>query len=333
MPSLKKWLKRNINQVSVSGILPAQKSRDINAMNQSCEPGGFGMGDFFRSSVIADVMRPDHLLGNVMLFGPLIRTFWNCLFFLVVNLCATCPQEIESELSMQQLDVLDELRGKGIIEKIDGFWVATLNDGNELHIPQWDGTFRVKKQPKWSGTLQQIRQLADLPIHTVRIMRESFTDAELNAITELKGTMKRVLHLEHSDVAPDSPIGIGNIADLVELFVQSPTLSHEFIEGISTLQNLRILGFSNCDLDANDLRKLHRLPMLESLNIGWTQLNEDALSELSKFDTLQQLNLNNIDLSGIPAPDLRELKSLDSVSLTQVTISDEWVALSASCAV
>ena len=115
MPSLKKWLKRNINQASVSWFLPVQKSRDNNAMNQSCEPGGFGMGDFFRSSVIADVMRPDHLLGNVMLFAPLIRTFRTCLFFLDVNLCATCPREIESELLMQQLDVLDELRRKGAI--------------------------------------------------------------------------------------------------------------------------------------------------------------------------------------------------------------------------
>ncbi len=261
-----------------------------------------------------------------MLLDHLVRTVCTCLFFFVVNLCATCAQETESELSTKQLDALNELRAKGaVIEKMRGLWVATLNDGNELHIPQEDGTYRIEKQTKWSGTVEQIRRLGDLPIHTVQIMRKSFTDAELNAITELKATKKLVLHLEHSDVSPGSLIGIGNMVDLVELFVQSPTISHEIIDEISTLQNLRILGFSNCDLAAVDLLKIHRLPSLESLSIGWTQLNEGALSELAKFDKLKQLKLNNIDLSGIPAPDLRDLKSLDSVSLTQVTISNEWI--------
>ena len=46
MPSLKKWLKRNINQISVSGILIAQKSPFKNAMNPMREPSNFGMGDF-----------------------------------------------------------------------------------------------------------------------------------------------------------------------------------------------------------------------------------------------------------------------------------------------
>ena len=47
--------------------------------------------------------------------------------------------------------------------------------------------------------------------------------------------------------------------------------------------------------------------------------------ELANFGKMKHIGLNNVNLLGVPAPDLRGLKSLESVSLTQVTISDDWV--------
>ena len=227
---------------------------------------------------------------------------------------------------MQQLDVLRKLREAGaVIENSAGVWVATLYDGNELYVPREDGSNEKKEQPKWSGSIEQLRMLEDLPIHTVHIMRKTLTDAELTAITELKATKKLVLHLGHADVSSDSLKGIGRMANLVELFVQSPSVNEEFLDKISTLGKLESLGFSNCSLTADGVRKLHRLPMLVSLNIGWTQLDEDTLAAIAEFENLRQLKLNKIELSGISALDLRGLTSLDSLSLTHATISDEWV--------
>lgn len=94
--------------------------------------------------------------------------------------------------------------------------------------------------------------------------------------------------------------------------------------------NLKILTFSKSNFSSGSLRSLSACQELESLDLSYTDLNDEGVQILTKNEGLKQLQLNATLVSDRSIPLLRQLKSLERIEVYMTDLSasaiQEWRA-------
>ena len=85
--------------------------------------------------------------------------------------------------------------------------------------------------------------------------------------------------------------------NVVQLRLDSMTLSADEFAALGKLKTLRYLALNKTNVTTGDLRRLQTLERLEGMQLNSTELGDDAMSELVKFPALRSVCLGNVAIT------------------------------------
>ena len=186
------------------------------------------------------------------------------------------------------LALRDDLRGH-----------ETLNWNEITPITEWDGV-KIGGDP--------IR-VTELKFENVRV--RGVIPPEIGALTGL-----RHLDLSFHDLTGPRPKELGNLTNLVWLYLRSNNLEGGIPPEMGNLVNLRNLWLSDNQLTGTIPPELGRLSSLASLLLGYNELNGEIPSELGGLTNILEIRLSGNNLTGVMPIELAGLQKLESLHLT-----------------
>ena len=107
---------------------------------------------------------------------------------------------------------------------------------------------------------------------------------------------------------------------------KAETLSRSLAE----LKQLRVLNTTGCELKGRiDWAPLGRLPHLETLDIGWSGLDDDRLAGIERLGHLKTLDLSYSRITGKSLAAIAKLSELETLNLENTNVRSNILALAA----
>jgi hypothetical protein len=204
-----------------------------------------------------------------------------------------------------------------------GLFFAALRD--ELRIEQetrlkvvalGGTTHAVNYKPVWLQKLLSDEDLASITV--VHLDGATVNDDDLAALADLPALGG--LHLRHATLSERAPIFIQRLSQLRQLDLSHSGLSHVRLGGLRLLQDLNLTGCKFERLELTDF------PALESLNLGFSNADDELMRRLTSINSIKSLDLRSTKVTDRGIEYLCELPNLSTVYVYSTAVTSNGVA-------
>ncbi len=221
-----------------------------------------------------------------------------------------------SDWSMRQLEVMVHLKDLGAaFREGEKGWEASLVKVSNAY----DESF-------WAGSSNDLSSLAELPIYAVELAGDVVTDGDVEALSRLANITSLTVNARKSRVSSIALRRLGKMTNLQELVIGSPAADIDVLAQISANKSLGLICLMYCELTADGVRLLSRMPRLREVGLVSVQLNQDAFDELCKLVEIQALSLEYLDIRPLRTSGISSLGALKKLRLRGLKVPDDFFA-------